>query len=107
MVPSKEFRNFTSPFTITDKGHLFSLASGAPAHIDVEKDVLQAEAVGNAAKRDFIGRLQGGRPESFFDPIKIKKLKTMEACNKKIHLTSSQGKVSLRYEFDYRLCLQM
>lgn len=87
-------RNFTNPFTITDKDRLYSVASGAPIPMDVEKDVLQAEAVGKAAKTDFIGRLQSGKPESFFDPIKRKKLKTMEACNKKVNLTSSQGKVS-------------
>uniref|UniRef100_UPI00358FA82B uncharacterized protein n=1 Tax=Myxine glutinosa TaxID=7769 RepID=UPI00358FA82B len=54
---------------------------------------VQAEAVGKAAKADFIRRLESGEPESFFNPIKRKKLKTMEASNKKITLTSSQGKV--------------
>ena len=87
-------RNFTNPFTITDKDRLYALASGAPIPMDVEKDVLQAEVVGETAKNDFIERLQSGKPESFFDPIKRKKLKTMEAGNKKVNLTSSQGKVS-------------
>lgn len=89
-------RNFTNPFTIADKDRLYSLASGAPVPMDVEMDVFRAEAVGKAAKADFIGRLQSGKPESFFDPIKKKKLKTMEACNKKVTLTSSQGKVISR-----------
>uniref|UniRef100_UPI00358E939A uncharacterized protein n=1 Tax=Myxine glutinosa TaxID=7769 RepID=UPI00358E939A len=86
-------KNFTNPFTIIDKDKLYCLASGAPVPMDVEMDVLQAEAVGKAAKADFIRRLESGEPESFFNPIKRKKLKTMEASNKKITLTSSQGKV--------------
>lgn len=85
--------NFTNPFTIADKDRIFSLASGAPVTIDVEVDVLQAEVVGKAAKADFIKRLQSGDPGNFFNPIKRNKLKTMEACNKKVTLTSSQGKV--------------
>ena len=59
----------------------------------VEMDVLRAEALGMAAKADFIRHLQSGETISFFDPIKKKKLKTMETCNKKVTLTSSQGKV--------------
>ncbi|KAI4827600.1 hypothetical protein KUCAC02_030985 [Chaenocephalus aceratus] len=86
-------RNFTNPFTISDKDRLYSLASGAPVLMEVEMDVLQAESVGKAAKAEFIKRLQSREPGSFFDPIKKKKLKTMEACNKKVTLTSSQGKV--------------
>lgn len=85
--------NFTNPFTIADKDRIFSLASSAPVTIDVKVDVLQAEAVGKAAKADFIKRLQSGDPGNFFNPIKRNKLKTMEACNKKVTLTSSQGKV--------------
>ena len=38
--------NFTNPFTLADKDHLYSLASGAPASPDVEFDVLNAEAAG-------------------------------------------------------------
>ena len=90
-------RNFTSPCRFPNKDRLYSLASGSPTSEDVEKDVLKADAVGNAAKADFIKRLQSGQQESFFDPIKRKKLRTMEACNKKIKLTSSQGKVSLYF----------
>ena len=56
-------------------------------------DMLQAETVGKVAKAEFIKRLQSREPGSCFDPIKKKKLKTMEACNKKVTLTSSQGKV--------------
>ena len=90
-------RNFMNPFTIPDKDRLYSLASGSPTSKDVERDVLEADAVGKAAKADFITRLQSGHQGSFFDPINRKKLKTMEACNKKIKLTSSQGKVSLYF----------
>lgn len=88
-------RNFTNPFTIPDKDRLYSLASGAPVPMDVKMDISQAEAVGKAAKAAFIRRLQSGEPGSFFDPIKKNKLKTMESCNKRVTLTSSQGKVRL------------
>ena len=86
-------RNFTNPFIITDKERLYCLASGAPVPMDAEIDVLQAEAVGKAAKADFIRRLESGEQGSFFDLIHRKKLQTMEAGNKKVSLTSSQGKV--------------
>ena len=84
-------RNFTDPFRVTDKEKLYSLASGASVPVDVAKDVLRA--VGKAAKAEFIGRLQSGNPESFYDPIKRNTLMTMEASNKKVRLTSSEGKV--------------
>ena len=87
-------RYFTNPFTIADHERLFSIASGAPVPLEVEKDVLHAEAVGMTAKTEFLRRLQSGGPATFFDPIKKKKLKTMEASNKKVTLTSSKGKVT-------------
>ncbi|KAF3836203.1 hypothetical protein F7725_028761, partial [Dissostichus mawsoni] len=85
-------RNFTNPFTISDKDRLYSLASGALVLMEVEMDVLQAETVGKAAKAEFIKRLQSREPGRLFDPIKKQTLKTMETCNKKVTLTSSQGK---------------
>ena len=90
-------RNFTNPFRITDKEKLYSLASGASVPKDVETDVLHSEVVGKAAKAEFIERLKSANPDSFFDPIKRNNLKTMEGSNKKVHLTSSQGKVRFHY----------
>ena len=56
-------------------------------------DVLLAETKqGKAAKTDFIRRLQSGEPIKS-NQIKKKKLKTMEASNKKVKITSSKGKV--------------
>ena len=43
-------KSFTNPFTVPDKDWLYSLASGAPAPIEVEIDVLRAEAAGIQAK---------------------------------------------------------
>jgi len=87
--------NFTNPFSLADKEHLYSLASGAPASPEVEFDVLHAEAIGKKAKEAFIqDRFVNGSSEAlFFEPIKKKKLKTMESSNKTVKLTSSQGKV--------------
>ena len=86
-------KNFTNPFTIGDKDRLYSLASGSPVPIDVELDVLRAEAAGQEANADLIRRIQNGDPTSFFNPINENKLKTMGDCNRKVTLTSSQGKV--------------
>ena len=75
---------------------VYSLASGAPVPMDVEMDMLRAEAVGKAAKAEFIRRLQSGESGSFFTAIKKKKLKTMEACNKKITIYSNQEETDTR-----------
>ena len=88
-------RNFTNPFSLVDKEHLYSLASGAPASPDVEFDVLRAEAAGKKSKEAFIQDrfVSGSSEELFFEPIKKLKLKTMDASNKTVKLTASQGKV--------------
>ncbi len=87
-------RNFTNPFTLVDKDHLYSLASGAPASPEVEFDVLRAEQAGKEAKEAFIkDRFMINSEGLFFQPIKRQKLKTMEASNKTVKLTVSQGKV--------------
>ncbi|KAI9541765.1 hypothetical protein NQZ68_027129 [Dissostichus eleginoides] len=46
-------RNFTNPFTISDKDRLYSLASGAPVLMEVEMDVLQAETVGKRSSNGY------------------------------------------------------
>lgn len=88
-------QNFTNPFSLDDKDHLYCLASGAPVSSEVEADVLNAEKAGKVAKASFIReRFQNGSSESkFFEPVKKLKLKTMEASNKTVKLTASQGKV--------------
>ncbi|KAK0148593.1 hypothetical protein N1851_011078 [Merluccius polli] len=75
--------------------HLYSLASGAPASPEVEFDVLRAEAAGKESKRAFIQDrfVSGSSEELFFEPIKKLKLKTMDASNKTVKLTASQGMV--------------
>lgn len=89
-------RNFTNPFSLVDKDHLYSIASGAPVPQEVEFDVLRAETIGKEAKETFIKeRLMKDPKELFFEPIKKQKLKTMEASNKVVKLTSQQGKVCI------------
>ena len=85
-------KNFTNPFAIADKERLYSLASGAPVPLEVEVDVLRAEAVGRAAKADFVRRLESSDSGCFFDPIKRKKLNTMEACKQEDHAHILTGK---------------
>ena len=93
-------RSFTNPFKISDKDRLYSLASGAPVPLKAETDVLEAEVIGKAAKDKFIKeRFQNGCETSFFDPIKKQKLLTMETCNKKVMLTTTQGKVNIYMYF--------
>lgn len=85
---------FTNPFAIPDRERLFSLASGAPAPIEVEVDVMRAEAAGTQAKQSFVERLKNASTcDTFFEPIKRQKLKTMEVANKSVKLTTSQGKL--------------
>ncbi|CAL8359722.1 unnamed protein product [Gadus morhua 'NCC'] len=71
------------------------LASGAPASPDVEFDVQRAEAAGKKSKEAFIQDrfVSGSSEELFFEPIKKLKLKIMDASNKTVKLTDSQGKV--------------
>ena len=87
-------RNFTNPFTLVDKDHLYCLSSGAPASPEVEADVLRAEAAGKEAKDKFIQIRMKNSREVFFEPINKLRLKTMEASNKTIKLTASQGRVN-------------
>ena len=77
------------------KDHFYSLASGAPVSPEVELDVLRAEAAGKEAKDAFIkDRFINGSSETlFFEPIKRQNLRTMEASNKTVKITASQGKV--------------
>ena len=89
-------QSFTNPFTIVDKDRLYSVTSGAPTSVKVELDVLRAEAVGKELKKAFISdRFQNEADKEFFDSIKRQKLMTMEACNKTVLLTSTQGKVNI------------
>lgn len=86
---------FTNPWTIPDKNHLYSLASGAPINPEVEVDVLRAEAAGKAAKEQFIDERFVSKKKGFFERLKKLKLKTMDHCSKKVKLTSAQGKVDI------------
>ena len=91
----KAIHNFTNPSAIADKSRLYSLASGAPATAKVTEEVLCAEKIGREARNAFNKeRMELNCGSSFFEPLKRKKMKTMEACNKTVKITSSQGKVS-------------
>ena len=91
----KAIQNFTNSFAIADKSCLYSLASGAPVTAEVTEEVLSAEKIGREARNAFNKeRMEQNCGSSFFEPLKRKKLKTMEACNKTVKITSSQGKVS-------------
>ena len=94
-------RNFTNPFSLVDKNRLYSLASGAPVSPEVELDVLRAEETGKEAKDAFIKDcfINGSSETLFFEPMKRQNLKTMEASNKTVKLTASQGKVYILNEY--------
>lgn len=97
-------RNFTNPFSIPDKDHLYSLASGAPVSVEVEIDVLRAEALGKEAKKAFIqDRFVNGSPETqFFEPINKQTLKTMEGLEQdsQTHCLTGKG-TYLKLHFNY------
>ena len=90
-------QNFMNPFNVSDKDHLYNIASGAPIPTDIEHDILQADEIGKRYKEKFIQDRFVNNPSrtDFFQPIKKLKLKTMEACNKKVSLLGSRGKVSI------------
>ena len=101
-------QNLTNPFEIADKDHLYNIGSGAPVTADVEADVLQAESLGRKTKETFIKArfIDGSSKDKFFDPNKRLKLKTMEACNKTVKLTLSDGKaVQYREQSDLAFML--
>ena len=60
-------QNFTNPFTIPDKNHLYNLASGGPSPPDVEYD-----RIGKEAKECFIRErfVTAQSKTKFFEPIK-------------------------------------
>ena len=64
-------RNFTNPFSLLDKDHLYRLASGASVSAEVEYDVFRPEAAGKKAKEAFIrDRFVNGSDVLSFEPIK-------------------------------------
>ena len=99
-------KNFMNPFNVVDKDQLYSIASGAPMKADVERDVLMAESFGNIAKKTFIEDRFIKKELGFFDPVKRIKLLTMEANNKKVALTTSQGKI-VQYQEQSNIAFQL
>ena len=98
---------FTNPWRTPNKEKLFSLASGTPVPADVEVDVFQADTVGKTLKEDFIqNRLGYASTKSFFDTLKRQTLRRMEANNKKVSLTTSQGKL-IQYQEQSNLAFKL
>lgn len=92
-------RNFLNPFSIPVpedpvNDRLYALHSGAPVPLEVEVDVMRADALGEQQKLNFIKERLKNHEKNFFDPIKRQKLLTMEHASKKVILTTSQGKVN-------------
>ena len=86
--------HFTNPWRTPKKEKLFSLASRAPVPAGIEVDVLRADTVGKTLKEDFIhNRLGYASTKCFFDMLKREKLRSTEDNNKKVSLTTSQGKL--------------
>ena len=86
------FEGFFNPFTIEDKGSLYNIASGVKVPVEVEKDILLAEDLGEKRKDEFIEeRLKTN--SKFFDPIKKLNLKTMGTCAKSTKVKTSTNKV--------------
>lgn len=83
-------QNFNNPFRMADIDKLHCISSGAPATTQVEDDMLRAEAVGMAIKKEFIEKRLKSK-DHFFEPIKRVNLKTMAEMNKTVKLTSSQN----------------
>ncbi len=96
-------RCFNDPLRVPDTEKLY-ISSGAPA-IDVEKDVLRAEATGKQAKENFIeNRLM--KKQGFFEPIKRLNLKTMDHMHKSVKLSTSQNK-SIEFKQQGNIAFQL
>ena len=85
-------QSFTNARRAADKNRLYCLASGSSVSIDVENDALGIEDLGRSLREEFIIRFKVRSNFYFFDPVKRKKLRTMEAASKKVKLPTSQGK---------------
>ena len=85
-------QNFTNPLSLVEKKNT---STASEVEVEVEFDVLRAEAAGMKSKEAFIQDrfVSGSSEELFFEPIKKLKLKIMDASNKTVKLTASQGKV--------------
>ena len=80
--------SFVNPFTAT-KENLVNLSSGATVPLDIEHDLLSAEAKGKGRRDEFVKeRLAKG--ERFFERIQRLPVKTMGDMNKKVQVTSTQ-----------------
>ena len=86
---------FTNPFSSdVDGNSLYCLSSGIPAKPEIEKDLLEATAIGQTAMKEFINTRLVEKSVAFHDPVKRNKLKTFAACEVKKKVTSSQNKIS-------------
>ena len=99
--------HFTNSWRTPNKENLFSLSSRAPVPADVEVDVHRADTVGKTLKEDFIqNRLGYASEKCFFDTLKRQKLRSMEDNNKKVSLTTSQGKL-IQYQEQINLAFKL
>ena len=80
-----------TPFSVTEKDHLFIISSGSKVVKEIEYNVLNAEKLGEEEHKKFVKeRLM--KNSNFFDPIHKLKLKTMANSSKKIKLKTSTNK---------------
>ena len=82
-----------NPFSVSDRKGLYCISSGQKVPLEIEKDVLGAEALGQEAKIQFIETRLKSDEKSFFDPVKRLNLKTFSAMGKKVSVTNKQKKV--------------
>ena len=85
------------PFTVPEKDKLYCLSSGAPVPLDVEKDLLAAEQVGEESKMKFTHeRLE--QKVGFFEPIKQLKLKSFQTASKTVMIKSKNKLVEYKQQ---------
>ena len=76
-----------------DKKRLYPIHSGRPVPEEAQVDVLRADALGAELKEPFVEKRLKLREIDLFDPFNGIKLLTIEHGNKKVTITSTQGKV--------------
>ena len=92
-VRSRFKRDQFDPENGLDKQRLYPIHSGRPVPEEAQVDVLRADALGAELKEPFVEKRLKLREIDLFDPFNGIKLLTIEHGNKKVTITSTQGKV--------------
>ena len=84
------FDNFINPFNIDNKDALYCISSGSPLTEESEKQVLEADKIGQESHAKFVKERLVEKTCSFYTPLPKQKLKTFDDKKKRKKLTTTQ-----------------